>query len=513
MTDYDVIVVGSGTGGLSAALRLSRLEKSVLLLEAMPSFGGYLNPFSRRGYTFDTGVHYLGKLGPEGTFRLLVQLLGMDAHVDFVELNPDGFDRYAFPDFELRLCKGRERYRQRLLDIFPKEAKAIDKYFHILDAMLSAIASTTAPPKNMFEKIMYVVRNPVLVRYFRSTYEQMLKSITPNRRLHAALSAHCANSGSPPSHASAFFGLLLLDHYLDGAYYPKGGSGAFRDAFIKGLEQQKAAMKVNARVVRIERRGDEFVVTTQSGEQFSARVVVSNADPLITFKELVDPELQPKALKKKVARLMPSTGAFYAFIGTSMDLPAAGLSDANIFHYDYADVDKCFNALITRKSTDAFPFYFITSPTLKDPDGRHAPQDHATLEIISGLDKHHPFAQWSGGRSRHRGGEYERLKAQYGSQLIKSAERYIPGLSGHLEYVEYATPLSNEYWVNSYQGANFGIEMTPAQFGPGRFYDCNTGIEGLFLVGSGTIGGGVLSCMASGVWAANQVVDFLDPVH
>jgi len=121
-----------------------------------------------------------------------------------------------------------------------------------------------------------------------------------------------------------------------------------------------------------------------------------------------------------------------------------------------------------------------------------------------------PFLPWTGTRSRQRGEAYDHLKNRLGMQLVRSAERYLPGLSDHLEYVEFATPLSSEYWVNSFQGANFGLEQTPGQFGAGRFYDCTAGIEGLFLVGSGTISGGVLSCMASGVWAASQVLDFLN---
>lgn len=114
MTDFDAIVVGSGAGGLSAALRLAQQKVSVLVLEAMPAFGGYINPFVRNGYRFDTGVHYLGKLGHGGTFRLLLELLELDDQLDFVELDPDGFDRYVFPDFELRLCKGKQRYQERL---------------------------------------------------------------------------------------------------------------------------------------------------------------------------------------------------------------------------------------------------------------------------------------------------------------------------------------------------------------------------------------------------------------
>ena len=87
MTDFDAIVVGSGAGGLSVALRMAQQDVSVLVLEAMPSFGGYLNPFVSNGYRFDTGVHYLGKLGHGDTFRLLLELLELDGRLDFVELD------------------------------------------------------------------------------------------------------------------------------------------------------------------------------------------------------------------------------------------------------------------------------------------------------------------------------------------------------------------------------------------------------------------------------------------
>jgi len=75
MTDYQAIVIGSGAGGLSAALTISRSGSTVLLLEAMPSFGGYLNPFRRKPYTFDTGLHYLGELGKGERFWSLLDTL------------------------------------------------------------------------------------------------------------------------------------------------------------------------------------------------------------------------------------------------------------------------------------------------------------------------------------------------------------------------------------------------------------------------------------------------------
>jgi all-trans-retinol 13,14-reductase len=509
MTDFDAIVVGSGAGGLSAALRMAQQDVSVLVLEAMPSFGGYLNPFVCNGYRFDTGVHYLGKLGHGDTFRLLLELLELDDKLDFVELDPDGFDRYMFPDFELRLCKGKQRYKERLQCLFPHESKAIERYFNVIDSLLRAFSDPHGPPKSLLDRLRYIFRHPVLMKYHRATYQQMLNGITRNPRLQAALSAHCGNSGLPPDRASAFLCMMLLDHYLDGAYYPKGGSAALRDALVAALMQKNAVLKNRSPVTGIRRSCGEFIVTGQLGETFSARTVISNVDPLIAFRNLIDPGIIPRSVKKKVARLRPSSGSFYAFIGTCIDPAAAGLTDANIIHFEYTDVNRTFASIAARQKSDPFPYYFLTSPSLKDPDRRHAPDGCCAIEIISGLGYEHPFTRWSGTRSRERGREYFRLKDQIGMSLVRSAERYIPDLSSHLDYVEFATPLSNEYWVNSFNGGNFGPEQTPDQFGPGRFVNCTAGIKGLFVVGAGAICAGVASGIVSGVWAANQAVELL----
>ncbi|MBR9982349.1 MAG: NAD(P)/FAD-dependent oxidoreductase [Desulfatitalea sp.] len=509
MRDFDAIVVGSGAGGLTAALRLTQLGASVLLLEAMPSFGGYMNPFKRKGYTFDTGVHYLGKLGPGGTFRMMLQLLELDKAVSFVEIDPDGFDRYHFPDFELRICKNRSAYQQRLEAMFPGEQKAIRHYFDVIERLLNAFSDPHGPPKTWLDRIRYILRHRVLMKYHSATYQKMLDGITRNPQLTAALSAHCGNCGLPPNRASAIVSLMLLDHYMDGAFYPKGGSGALRDAFVAGLQRNEATLKNHAPVTHIARDPRGFTVTTAQGDTYTARTVISNADPLITLRRLVDPAIIPRATKKKIARMTPSQGAFYAFVGTSLDLAAAGMTDANIIHFAHTDVNRNFDAIAGRAASEPFPYFFMTSPSLKDPESSHAPAGCHCLEIISGLGEKDLFKPWAHLPSRKRGPEYERLKQQIGQQLIHSAERYLPDLSRHIEFVEFATPLTNAYWVNAFEGANFGPDQTPKQFGPGRFLDCKSGIDGLFLVGAGTISSGVLGCMASGVWAAQQARDYL----
>ena len=111
--------------------------------------------------------------------------------------------------------------------------------------------------------------------------------------------------------------------------------------------------------------------------------------------------------------------------------------------------------------------------------------------------------------SRKRGEEYQALKEKIGEGLIAAAERYIPDLSHHLDFVEYATPLSNEYRVKAVRGGLYGPDQTPDQVGPGRFSNFTAGIDGLFLVGAGTVGGGVSPCVASGILAGNKAIRYL----
>jgi all-trans-retinol 13,14-reductase len=508
MADYQAIVIGSGAGGLSAALTLIRSGLSVLLLEAMPSFGGYLNPFRRKPYTFDTGLHYLGELGKGERFWSLLDALGIIDKLHFVELDPDGIDRYVVSDYEFRLCKGKERLREKLIREFSKEERGINKFFGVFDRVIKAIDASMSLEGGLFGMLGFLLKHPVMIKYSRIPYQKLLDEVTSDRRLQAVLNGHWDTYGLPPTRASVLIPLLVLNHYTSGAYYPKGGSGAFRDAFLDALRSNGAELKSRSRVVKIDKRGNEFQVETEGGEQHTARVVISNVDPVVTLGKLVNPKLVPSKVRTKAKNLRPSMGAFYAFIGTDLDLPSLGITDANIHYYENFDFNKIYDVLTASTDLESVPGYFITSPSVKDPGSGHAPPNHHIVEIVTSMG-YRRFEKWANTHSMKRGQEYEGLKQKMGQTLVKAAERYIPGLTEHMECVEYATPLTNEYWVNAVKGGCYAAEQTPDQVGPGRFGAFTAGIEGLFLVGAGTIGGGIMPCVASGVLAGGKAASFL----
>jgi all-trans-retinol 13,14-reductase len=508
MADYDAIIIGSGAGGLSAALNLAQSHYSVMLLEAMPSFGGYLNPFRRKGYTFDTGLHYLGELGNGDRFWRLLDELGVRQSMKFVELNPEGFDRYVFPDYELSVCKGKNRFMEQLINDFQEEESGIHKFFTVFEKIIQAVKASESMGKGVLQMLSFIVRHPVMMKYSRVPYQKLLDDVTSNKRLQAALAAPSIDYGVPPAKASIIIAIMVWAHYLKGAYYPCGGSGALRDAFVDKLKERGAELKKNSRVVSIEKTGNEFIITTEHGEKYTARGVISDIDPVITLGKLVDTELVPSKIKRKVMQLRPSDGAFYAFIGTDLDLPSMGITDANIIHYNNYDLNALYKEWYISTEPESFPTFFITSPSVKDPEGGHAPEGYHTVEIITGAS-YEFFEQWAHLPSMKRGEEYKSLKKKIGEQLIAAAEQYIPTLSQHIDFVEYATPLSNEYWVNAVRGGNYGPDQTPNQMGPGRFADFTAGIDGLFLAGAGTIGGGVMACIESGIQAARKAAIYL----
>lgn len=484
MSRWDVVVVGSGVGGLVAATAAAARGRSVLVLEAAKQLGGYLNPFKRSGYRFDPGMHYVGQCGPGQPLRCLLEALGVE--LTFRELSPDGFDRFVFPSYELAMPRGSERYEARLLEDFPHERSGLRRFFEALSAFRTAAAAwrTMGSTPDLF------------VRYANTTYGELLTSCFSDPLLRAVLAAQAGNYALPPSRASALVGLGVIDHYLDGAYVPVGGGGALRDQLVARIGALGGELRTQHTVHRIELSGGRVrAVQCSNGARFEARTVISNADAFTTFVHWLARDAIAPRLRAKAATLRASLGSLSLFVGTQLDLSRT-MTDANIWHYETTDIDAAYEPALRGELSDLA--FFVSAPGLKEATG--AP---ATLVLVA-IAPYAPFETWQGDRAMRRGEDYEALKARLTDTYLARLERYAPDLRSNLEIAELATPLTNAFYTGARAGGMYGPEQTPDQSGAFRAR-IETAVPGLLLCGASTLGAGIAPCAMSG-WLAGQRV-------
>lgn len=496
---HDIVVLGSGAGGLSAALTAARSQRSVLVLEAARDLGGMLNPFSRRRYEFDVGIHYLGQLGPGMPFRRLLDKMGLEA-LQFREINPDCIDRYVFDGYEARLVKGLDRFIDRLKADFPAEGRGLDRFRDSLQAVAGVNRLMTG--RVQLADVGRLLRRgfdvPALVN---GTFGAFTARLIKEPLLRAALAGPMGDIGLPPGKASAVVGMMVLLHYLDGAWYPVGGSGAVRDAFVAGIRAAGGELRAGALVQKIRRRADHWEVQTEAGS-FPARKVISDIDAVDTFAMVEGAE--PDADTRRKARAFrPSLGSVCVFVGTDLDPAAAGLGDSNLWHYGNPDIDALYAPLFEGSYPEE-PSFFLTCPTLKDPSGHLAPAGRHSVEIVS-FGPSAPFRPHFDEPVMRRAAAYQEMKQRITERLLEGAERYLPGLRARAEVVEAATPATVWTYVRGRDGGIYGPEHSPDQVGLRRFRT-RTGLPDLFLAGASVLGGGVYPCLLSGVMAGKAAV-------
>jgi len=217
----DVALVGAGPSSLMAAAYLAKSGLSTAVFDSHYVAGGCATQFARgsrsKRYLFDVGVHYLGDCGPGGLFRRLLDPLEID--VEFVPMDPDGFDTLIFPDFEFRIPVGLERFRQRLHEQFPKEGRGIDRYVRFLSEIeiLGDKLQATRGKQTVGFLWDVVTRGRMVLRYQNLTLAALLDSCTDNVQLRAVLAGQHGDYGLPPSQASAVLHAGLSMHS------PRGG--------------------------------------------------------------------------------------------------------------------------------------------------------------------------------------------------------------------------------------------------------------------------------------------------
>jgi len=505
MSDADVIVIGSGACGLTAALALARAGKKVLVFEQHDRPGGWTHSFTENGYRFSPGVHYLGRLEEGGDLRRMYDGLGVAQDLVFCELNPDGYDHIVIGEQRFDFPKGRQNLVERLKRHFPKSAAEIDAYF----GALVKLWESTARLKGLDGQaglVQTASAFPSVFKWLRATGKDFIDAYIHDPLLKAVLAGQSGNNGAPPSLVSAIMHAGMVYHYLDGGCYPLGGAFTLPRAFVRALKRAGGEIRLQARVRRILLENRKVIgVELENGEQIRSPIVVSNADPGVTFDRLIGREQLSSRLQRRMQGLRYSVSSLSLFFATDLDLRSAGLDSGNFWYYDHADLDRIYTLGLTDAvlNVDTTPGLFLSITTLKDPSkihaGRHTGEAFTYVSYAA-------FEQWAGSRCGNRPSAYAALKEEMTWHMVRSLEKRIPGLSSQIVFASLGTPLTNEHYINATRGCLYGTEKSPDQMGPWSFGP-RTEFSGLYLCGASTLSHGVVGATQSGLEAARIILN------
>lgn len=514
----DVAIVGAGPGGLTAAGYLTQLGLRTAVFDSHYVAGGCATQFSRgpknQRYHFDIGLHYVGDCTPDGLIPKMLADIGV--HVDFLEMDPDGFDTFVFPDFRFRVPANLDLYRQRLVDLFPSERRGIDRYVKLVQ-QVDRIGRTMA---NRGGKLSAVVALEVLLfgrllaRYQNATLGAFLDTVTQNPHLRAVIAGQNGDYGLPPSRVSVALHAGLAAHYFRGAYYPRGGGQVLADNIAAAVESRGGTIHLRRGISQIlVENGRAVGVRTEprDGEiaEVRAKVVISNADLKRTMLELVPPAVLPTPALEKAKQYEMAAAIFLTCLGIKADLRALGMQVTNYWQFDTYDMESLYRDA-NQKTTPEVGACYITSATMKDPvNPHHAPEGIYNVEVMTLVPGNPRLWGVEPGLADNwgykRNDVYLRRKEDVENQMIERLNNLFPGSKDHIVFRESATPVTHSRFTRATDGTGYGLAAIPSQCMKNR-PSYRSPIPGLYFCGASTRAGhGIVGAMMSGKHAAAKV--------
>jgi phytoene dehydrogenase-like protein len=504
MERFDSIIIGSGAGGLGAAICLARAGQKILVLEQHDVPGGWCHSFQLKGQRFSPGVHYIGLMDKGQATSELYEGLGVANDLVFFRMNKNGYEHCWIEDEKIDMPAGIDALHESLSNRFPLERQRLKKYLKLIRDVSFQI-QLIPKMKGFWDTVTIPFRTKLMGKYGLFSLKRVVDWHIKDPMLKAVLNVQCGDHGLPPFKASFPVHCTVMDHYLEGAFYPLGGGGGIVKAMTNTLKRYGGTIRTKQSVRKILIENKQAIgVELMDGEKIFAKTIVSNADPSITYLDLIGKEYLSPSLIKKLARTKYSVTSLILFLTLDLDVTKVGMDSGNIWFLKDKDIDKVYHDLTVQNilEEDEFPALFISCTTLKDPasfNGRYH-----NFEVVTFID-YNSFSIFNTGEDHH-GNAYAKHKERIIEKFLNSVEKIIPGARASIVQVELGTPKTNQFYIKTTNGNVYGTEKTFNQIGPFAFQN-KTEIKNLFLCGASTLSHGVGGATNSGVAAASKILN------
>ena len=483
------VVIGSGFGGLAAAVRLGARGYRVTVLEKRDQLGGRAGVWRQDGFTFDAGPTIVTA---PFLFEELWALCGKRL-ADDVDLRPvTPFYAIRFADGEtFRYTGDADAMRAEVARFSPGDVAGYERFMKASEGVFRVgFEQLGDVPFSSWRDMARIVSDMVKLKSHRSVYG-FVSSFMKDERLRTIFSFHPLLIGGNPFTATSIYCLICFLERRWGVHFAMGGTGRLVEGLAGLVEGQGGALRTSAGVARIEVDGGRATgVTLASGERIAADIVVSNADSATTYKQLLGAEHRRRWTDKRIGKARYSMGLFVWYFGTK---------------HRYEDVEhhtillgpryrELLADIFTRhKLADDFSLY-LHRPTATDPS--LAPEGCDAFYVLSPVPHLASGTDWATEAEPYR----QAIAALLSATLL-------PDLEANVVSSRMITPLDFRDDLSSEMGAAFGLEPVLTQSAWFRPHNVSEEVQNLFLVGAGTHPGAGLP----GVLSSARILDKVCP--
>lgn len=437
---HNIIIIGSGLGGLACGRLLAEEGHAVVVLEQGRQPGGCLQSYRRDGLSFDTGMHYIGGLTPGQSMHTAFRMLHLDT-LPWQQLDSDGFDHLFFGKDEYRLANGYETIGARLAERFPDDKQALERLVDELRQTEEGLVERVTGGENIGEA--------TVDQLSINAYDELTARFT-DPRLIQVLGGTAMKMELRRDTFSWFSYLHALSGYVPSAWRLKGDSAQIVRSLVDGIKADGGSVVCGARVVQlIEEQGRLTKAVCADGRVVEGDVFISDIHPTLTFGMIADSQVLRPMFRRRVQRLVNTTGMFTV----SLALKPGTIPYRNYNQYVYAPGTDVWRLT---EDTSRVRGVMVSYRVPADYDDNHKEVSARQLDLLTPVSWQE-CSRWATLPPGHRGLDYMMWKQQKAEEAVCLVETAVPGLRAAIDRCHVSTPLTWHDYTLTPEGAAFGV--------------------------------------------------------
>ncbi|MCU4154361.1 NAD(P)/FAD-dependent oxidoreductase [Carboxylicivirga sp. A043] len=482
---YDIVIIGSGLGGLACGSILSQRGYKVCILEQHFQIGGCLQDFKRNGQLFDTGMHYIGSYEDGQILNTLFRYFNIYDKIEVSKLDENGFDVLQAGGNEFAIPQGVDAFRDKLIKQFPEEEKAIITYFDKILEIYNSVDIVNL--RNILNFDFEAKKGEG-----ENVYD-FVASLTDNLDLRNILCYSNSLYAGKKESASLFIHAIINVFYLQSAWTLVKGGGQIAGAFKDVIEANGGEVIINARVTRLVCQNDKIEeIQIEGCEPIKGKQVISNIEPLTTMQMVEGANIRKVYLKR--LQQQEQTISCYSLYCV-LNERSVKYANANFYYYKNNEVwglDDYDESIWPQ----GYMLYMKESSIHKG--------FAESITLLSPMD-YNEMEPWFDTGIEKRGNDYKQMKLEKGERLLDLLEDKYPDIRLNIKATYASTPLTFRDYTGVRGGAMYGVKTDSRNPVASQVLP-RTRVKNLFLTGQNINMHGILGVSVSAIITCGEIL-------